>query len=292
MGEECVQEIARRAVRGLDAGREQEAKESEDLSVGEAVAVDRGRGQVADQVVLRRTPPFRNDLPEVGIEGAGCGLTSLPVRKAAQHLDRPPLELRVVALREAEDAGDDLDGEVERHGPHELGAPGIDEAVDQLVDDDLYELGAPAGERLVPEAGGDHRSVTPVLLAVHLNDCLSDDLGEDRRREPLAVAQDRRHRLVRVGGERGGARCDLEAVVLIVDEQLRRPGHDGPLPPARGQRRERVPDVAQDRVLELEGVEGQRRCVARASSSRRSQRRRRATQSRATRCSCGGTGLQ
>jgi hypothetical protein len=49
--EQSEQEVARRAVRGLGAGREQQPQEGEDLLVGESLAVELGRGERAHEVV-------------------------------------------------------------------------------------------------------------------------------------------------------------------------------------------------------------------------------------------------
>ena len=53
VGEQPEQQVPQRAVGGLDAGREQQAQEGEDLLVGELLAVDLGLREAADQVVAR-----------------------------------------------------------------------------------------------------------------------------------------------------------------------------------------------------------------------------------------------
>ena len=50
--QQTEQQVARRAVRGLRAGREQQAEERDDLVVGEALAVELGLHEHADDVVL------------------------------------------------------------------------------------------------------------------------------------------------------------------------------------------------------------------------------------------------
>ena len=65
MREQPEQQIARRAIGRLDAGRQQQSQEREDLLVGQRVAVDLGVGQVADEVVCGLGAASVDDLLEV-----------------------------------------------------------------------------------------------------------------------------------------------------------------------------------------------------------------------------------
>ena len=65
IGEQPEQQVAQRAVRGLDAGRKQQPQEREDLLVRELLTVDLGLREAADQVVARLLPPGRENRGEV-----------------------------------------------------------------------------------------------------------------------------------------------------------------------------------------------------------------------------------
>ena len=65
VGQQAEQQVAQRAVRGLDPGGQQQPEEREDLLVDELLPVDLGRREAADQVVARLLPTGREDRPEV-----------------------------------------------------------------------------------------------------------------------------------------------------------------------------------------------------------------------------------
>ena len=132
----------------------------------------------------------------------------------ADHLDRAAVEHREVFAREAEETGDDDDGERERHLAHEVGAlrRPIDERVDVLVDDIAHELALPGFHRLAAERLLHETAVEVVLRLVHLEDRMAEHLAHDVRvcggGERLAVLQDLLHGLEAVRGEHADAAID------------------------------------------------------------------------------------
>src|SRR4051794_32138683 len=103
------------------------------------------------------------------------------------------LELGVVALGQAENAGDDLYGEVEGEVADQVGPPDVDELVDEVVGDGGDEVALPTSEHLLAEGKGDEGPVRPVLMSVHLEDGAphdwADDVGDDRGREGRGVTE-------------------------------------------------------------------------------------------------------
>ena len=104
VGEQQVQQVARRAVGGLGPGRQEEPEEGVDGLVGELLAVDLGRDQVADDVLGRLGPPLGHDSGEVLPQRLGGGQPTVDVGHQPDELDRPALELREVLLGKSEQA--------------------------------------------------------------------------------------------------------------------------------------------------------------------------------------------
>ena len=206
VGEQAEQQVARRAVGGLDARRQQQAQEREDLLVAQRVPVDLRVGQVADEVVGGRGAATVDDVLEVVAQLLRSGDPAIPVGAHADQLERPALEARVVAPREPEDARDDLHGEREGELADELSSTvaAPDERVDELVHHRGDELGLPARERLLAERLGHQTAVVTVLGLVHLEDGVAHHRAHHRRvdlgRERVVVAQHLRHQVVAVDG--------------------------------------------------------------------------------------------
>ena len=77
--EQGEEQVAERAVGGLDAGRQQQPEEGEDLLVGEPVPVDLGLDELADEIVARPGATFGNPLGEVVAQGVRRRDASVPV---------------------------------------------------------------------------------------------------------------------------------------------------------------------------------------------------------------------
>ena len=150
--EERVQQAARGAVGGLDAGRQQQAEEGDDLLVAQVGPLDLRPHEIADEVVPRSAPPLRHDVGEVVAQRGGGGHAAVPVGGHTGQLECPALEDRVVLAGQAQNAGDHLHGEIERHRAHQVRAPLVNEGVDQLVDDERHELLLPTLQHLGAEA--------------------------------------------------------------------------------------------------------------------------------------------
>ncbi len=157
---------------------------------------------------------------------------------------------------------DDLDRKVESELLHQVRAPLLGEQVHELVHHPLDEIALPPFEHLGAEGRRHERSVQTVLGFVHLEDGpphhLTHDSGVHRRRIGLAVAQDldrlvepedgHRRRPVRIGLGLGHLLAEID--VAHVHRRL---------PAQFGEARVGIADVARDGVLQLEGVEGDRR---------------------------------
>ena len=170
MAQQPEEQVARRAVRRLGAGRREQAQEGVDLLVGEARAADLGVGEHADQVVLRRAAARGDDRCEQLAQlarGAGAGL---PVHADADQLDREAMEAAVLLDRQPDHRRDHAHREREGQLAHEIRLAARGEGVDVGVHDRPDEIALPAFERAAREGAREQRAVMQVLLAVHLED--------------------------------------------------------------------------------------------------------------------------
>ena len=193
MGEQREQGVAEHAVRRLRPSREQQPQEPVDVLVVEALAVDLGVHDVADEVGAGIVAAVLDDRAEVLAHGLGRGQARLVVGGTEVDLLGPLLELGVVLDRHAQDGGDDLHREGVGDVGDQVGPAERRDAVEQRVDRGLDELVAPPLERRRPERLGDEVAVAAVLVTVLGQDDRAHHrahgLGIDRRRERLVVAQ-------------------------------------------------------------------------------------------------------
>ena len=133
--EQPEHQVARRPVRGLGTGREQQSQEGDDLVVGQALAVELGLHEHADDVTTRVGAALGDDRGEVVVEPLRRLEPPLDVDDDGDQLDGPAVELREASRGQAEHPRDDVHGEREEQLPHELGAPPVGELVDEPVDD-------------------------------------------------------------------------------------------------------------------------------------------------------------
>ena len=228
-----------RYVVSAPAGSKQ-AQEREDLLVAEALTVELGPGELADEVVTRCTPSIVEDPDEVLAQLLG---RADPDDGIGRHVDdrvRPLVELRVIRAGQPEDRGDHLHRVPERELTHELGAPTVDERVDHLVDHADHELVLPVGERLLAERLRDERAQPLVLGLVHPDEHVRahDDahaLADRSRRERHVVAQHRHDVVEPVHRERLG-RLAVPPTLALPDRrgpaQLPRAGYGSRTSPA------------------------------------------------------------
>src|SRR5262245_34905243 len=99
LGEEREQHVADEPERGLGARRDQEAEEADDVIVAQALAVDRPGDQRADDVAGRVTAALGDDRQQVLAHRGRGGVAARVVACESDNVDRPLLELRVVAAR-------------------------------------------------------------------------------------------------------------------------------------------------------------------------------------------------
>src|SRR5438874_411500 len=128
-----MDEVARRTEGGLDARGKQEPEEREDLLVVEALTVELGHREIADQVVARVGATLLEHPRQVLLERDGRGDAALPSGVHADDRARPDLELGEVLTRQTEHAADDLRRELEGEPPDQLRVPRADEAAAELV---------------------------------------------------------------------------------------------------------------------------------------------------------------
>ncbi len=213
MGEQEIEQVARRTVGRLGPGREKESQEGVDRLVGQLLAVHLGRDEVADDVFCRPSPAVGHDAGEVLAQRFGGGQPAVDVGHQPDELDGPALELGEVLLGEAEEARDHPHGELEGELAHQVRLAVGCEAVNQLVDDRTDVLGLPARQRLLPECVRHQVPVAAVLGVVHAQDHVAHDHADGdvvaRRRERLGVAQDPRAVVVAVGDP---SRFDVDAL--------------------------------------------------------------------------------
>ena len=122
----------------------------------------------------------------------------------ADQLHRTLAEPRQVFLGQAQQLRDDAGGELEREVSDQIGFAGVDELVDQRVDDGPHDLRFPPQQRLRLERRGHQIAVFPMLLTLHRQDGRADEQTDggvvDVRVEHLAVTEDP---VDRVEGHRG-----------------------------------------------------------------------------------------
>ena len=207
MREQRDEAVAQCPERGLGAGGEQQAQEGEDAVVGQVLAVDLGRHEIAHEVVARVGAPVFDDRQQVLDELGRRADCPLGVDRDRRDAVGPVLEAGVVAHRDTDDARDHLYRVLRRDVTHEIGATGWCDAVEQLLDGRLDQLGPPSFECRSAERLGDEVAVVAVLLAVHAEH---------------GLAHDRTHHLVVDGArERGGvAQHSLDVVVAHHHERL------------------------------------------------------------------------
>ena len=203
--------------------------------------------------------PLGQHAGEVVPQRLGGGHAAVPCGRGAGDLDRPPLELRVVVAGKPEDAGDHLDREVEGELLHEVGVAPGGELVDQLVDHGPHQALLPALEHLRAEGRRDQGPLHPVLGLVHLQDGPPHHRAHhalvDRGREGLVVPQ-HLHALVEA---EDGHRLDGSEALLRAHPEVDRPHVHRALGQQLGHAGERVEHVAGDGILELVGIEGDKR---------------------------------
>ena len=98
VGEEADEQVAERAVGGLDARWEQHLDGGKDRVVIELVAVDFAADEVADEVVARRATALADEGHEVGTELLQRPQPALGVVEHVDQVDRPALEAGDVSL--------------------------------------------------------------------------------------------------------------------------------------------------------------------------------------------------
>ncbi len=193
VGQEEVEQVARRTVGRLRPRRQQQAEEGVDGLVAQLLAVDLRGDEVADDVLGRLGPPIRDHAGEVVAQGLRRGQAPVDVGNQPDELDGPALELREVLLGEPEQPGDDPHGELECQLAHQIGVAVGREAIDQLVDDRPDEFGFPACQGLLAERVRHEIAVRAVFGVVHAEDHVAHhhaDAGVvGGGREGLGVAQ-------------------------------------------------------------------------------------------------------
>jgi hypothetical protein len=173
--QEPVEEVARRAVRRLGAGREEQSQEGEDLVVRQTLSVELRLREHAHEVVPGRRTARRQELGEVLAELLRRREPALDVHGDADELDREAVEARQVRVRQAEHAGDHLERERERQLADEVGAAALDERVDPSLDDRRDQVALPAVHSLLAECLLEQTPVPMVLGLVHLEDRVDAD---------------------------------------------------------------------------------------------------------------------
>jgi len=144
MGQQQIEQISRRPVRGLQPGRQQQAKERVDGFVGELLAVDLRGHQIADDVFGRVRPALFDLLQEIVFQRRGRLESTLELDGVADQLDGALTEPRQIFLRQAQQLRDDAGRELEREVFDQIGLAGVDELVDQCVDDGPNDLRFPS----------------------------------------------------------------------------------------------------------------------------------------------------
>ena len=218
--------------------REQEEEQLE-LQLAELLAVDLYRGQHAHEVFVGVDPLHREELGRVGVElhrrllGEVCLVLVLGVL-VAHHAVGPVEHAVPVGLGHAEELGDDLEGKFRRDVRHEVGAPRLNDPVDdgvrRAVDARLEIAHHARGEPLV-----DQPPVARVERRVHvqhhqalLGDLLLAELEGHHalgaRTETLVVAVHRDAVSVTGHGPETGPAGLVLPVHRIVASQVGQPG--------------------------------------------------------------------
>ena len=189
----------------LVAGDGEEEEEQLELHVGEALAVQLDLGERAHEVAVRVDPLLGEQLAGVavelhgGLQGIFGGDAVLGVL-AADHPVRPVEHVVPLVVGDAEELGDDLEGELGGDLGDEVGlallADGVDDPVGGPVDALLEVVDHPRREPLVdePPVAGVQRRVHVQHHQTLLGDLVVGQLERHRalalRREPFEVTVD------------------------------------------------------------------------------------------------------
>ena len=196
MRQQREENVAEKPKGRLGSGRQQQQQETEDVILRESLAFDLCGQQLADQVFLWLLAALVDDRRKEGLQRARCGQAGLGTRGAvADQIERPLLELVVVADGHAKEACDDGERIVAGELAYQLGARAVAlDGADALVDQWLDQHLGVALDGLRAEGAGHQAAMHGVRAAVHLENCPAHhrphDLAHDARRERLGIAQD------------------------------------------------------------------------------------------------------
>ena len=122
----------------------------------------------------------------------------------ADEVDGPLAEHGQIRFGQAQQLGDHAGGELEGEVLDQIRLAGVDELVDEPVDDGSHDLGLPPHQRLGLERRRHQIAVRPVLGSAHGEDGRADEHADGgvvhRRVEGLAVPVHRVDRVERHGG--------------------------------------------------------------------------------------------
>src|SRR5208337_3346777 len=135
MGQQQVQQVARRAIGGLQPGRQQQPQERDDGLVGELLAVDLGGEQVADDVVGGFAAPLLDLVEEVTVQLCRRVQPGHDVGRNRDEVKRQPPEEVEILMGQSEQYGDDPRRKLECQRLYQVAVTVVFDFVDQLIAD-------------------------------------------------------------------------------------------------------------------------------------------------------------